>query len=318
MGIKSRGWNMEKEKISVIVPVYNVEKYLAKCLDSIVNQTYDNLEIILVDDVSLDGSGKICDEYAARDRRVRVIHRTENGGASCARNDGLDVAAGDYIMFMDSDDWMAEDACETLLDGLREYQADCCVGHCSVVLDRDDKLIPLESARPAVHCDTSVEAMKTVLLKEAAAWNRIYPRRVFENQRFIVGRINEDEVMMLRLYAEMERIVFLDKDTYYYRKRPNSVTTSAFSVKQMDFVYNSLENLEFVREKAPELVPCAEYKYIKTMLWCYVNLRKVRDDDRVPELRRKLRCDIKANRRTAMNNGYLSFPLKVLALLCGF
>lgn len=303
-------------RVSVIVPVYGVEAYLVKCLDSIVGQTYQNLEIILVDDASPDGCGKICDEYAAGDGRIRVIHRWENGGLSRARNDGIDAAGGDYLMFVDGDDWLSLDACETLLRGMREYRADCCAGRCVTVLDRDGELFPQEGKRGGTHCDTAAEAMKNVLLNESSACNRLYHRDVFIGLRFPVDRINEDEPFVLQAYHKMKRIVFLDRDTYFYRKRANSITTSAFSVKKLDCVYNSLDNLKFVREKVPELVPCAEYKYVKTLLWCYVNLRKVRDDERVPGLRKKLRQDIRASRGAALRNEYLSLPMKLLALLC--
>lgn len=305
-------------KISVIVPIYQVEKYLPECLDSIVNQTYRNLEIILVDDASPDRCGAICEEYAARDQRIRVVHRPVNGGLSAARNSGIDVATGEYLMFIDSDDWVSPDACKVLFQGLMEHQADCCAGRCVVVLDKDGERVVQEAQKKPTHCDTAEEAMKNVLLHESSSCNRLYRREAFEGLRFAEGRINEDEPVVLKLYSEMEKIVFLDKDTYYYRKRPDSITTSHFSVKKMDCVYNSLENLEFVKQKMPSLAPCAEYKYIKTMLWCFVNLRKVPDSEGAEAkiLRRNLRKDIRNHCRQALHNPYLGFPFKVLALLC--
>ncbi len=305
-------------KISVIVPIYQVEKYLPDCLESIVNQTYRNLEIILVDDASPDHCGDICEEYAAKDNRIRVVHRLVNGGLSCARNSGIDAATGEYLMFIDSDDWVSPDACEVLIHGLIEHQADCCAGRCVIVLDKDGEQIPQEEAKKPMHCDTAEEAMKNVLLHESSSCNRLYLRKAFEGLRFAAGRINEDEPVVLKLYSKMEKIVFLDKDTYYYRKRPDSITTSKFSVKKMDCVYNSLENLEFVKQKMPSLVTCAEYKYLKTMLWCYVNLRKVPDSEKAEakNLRRNLRRDIRRNCKQALRNPYLSFPLKVLTVWC--
>ena len=112
------------DKISVVVPVYNVEKYLRKCIDSIINQTYKNLEIILVDDGSPDKCGEICDEYAKKDNRVKVIHK-KNAGVSSARNDGIDNATGEYIIFVDSDDWLEDNAIEIMVDKLNEYDYDC-------------------------------------------------------------------------------------------------------------------------------------------------------------------------------------------------
>lgn len=307
-----------EEKISVIVPIYKVEKYLPKCLDSLVRQTYGNLEIILVDDASPDGCGKICDEYASGDQRIRVIHKPDNQGQASARNTGLEMATGEYVSFVDSDDWLSEDAYEKLLAGLREYGADCSVGRCVVVLDKGDTLVIQKEKRGQVRCESAADAMKGVLLGASAAWNRLYRRELFEGLRFQTGRINDDEALVLRAYERMEKIVFLDGDSYFYRKRPGSITTSRFSLKMLDCVTNSLENLEFVREKKPELTPCAEYKYIKTMLWCYVNLRKVRKEEKVQakEQRGKLRADIRVSRGTALKNPYLSIPLKLLTILC--
>ncbi len=307
---------MQDAKISIIIPVYKVEAYLSACLDSIVKQTYQNLEILLVDDASPDNCGKICDEYAAGDTRIRVIHKPENEGQAAARNTGLDIATGEYLSFVDSDDWLSEDAIAQLLEGLQEYGADCAVGRSVVVQDKDGQLTIRENTRRPVKCETAQEAMKNVLLRESAAWNRLYKRKLLEGLRFQEGRINDDEALVLRAYFKMEKIVFLDKDTYYYRKRANSITTSRFSVKMVDCMYNSQENLEFIRKNAPELVPCAEYKYIKTMLWCYVNLRKVKEDSRVPALRKELRRDIRSNQKAALRNRYLSLPLKLLVLLC--
>ena len=221
-------------------------------------------------------------------------------------------------MFVDGDDWLSEDACETLLKGMREYRADCCVGRCVTVLDRDGELSPLSGKEEGTRCETAEEAMKNVLLNKSSACNRLYHRDVFSDLCFPAGRINEDEPLVLRAYERMEKIVFLDADTYFYRKRPGSITTSRFSLKMLDCVTNSRENLEFVREKKPELTPCAEYKYIKTMLWCYVNLGKVRKEEKAQakEQRRKLRTDIRVSRRAALKNPYLSLPLKLLTVLC--
>lgn len=303
------------EKISVIIPVYGVEAYLPACLDSVIGQTYQNLEIILIDDASPDRCPRICDEYAQKDNRVRVIHRGKNGGLAAARNTGIEAAAGDYLFFADSDDWLAADAIQCLLENMKAYGADCCAGACVTVLQNTDGTLDY---RPREHlpnrCETSKDAMKRLLLRESSACNRLYRREAFEQIRFPEGRINEDEPAVLRLYARMDRIVFLDKDTYFYRKRKDSITTSAFSLRQLDCVKNSRENLDFVKDSAPELIPAAEFKYIKTMLWCCVNLRKLK----TPEAKKagaRLRREIRQNRKAAMKNPYLGISFKALALL---
>lgn len=308
-----------KEKISVVIPIYNVEAYLAECLDSVTGQTYQNLEILLVDDASPDGCGAVCDRYAENDRRIRVVHKEKNGGLAEARNTGMDAATGDYLFFVDSDDWLAADTLERLYEGLKKYQADCCVGACVTVLEKADgkREIQRSSQRPE-RVETAQEAMEHVLLAGSSSCNRLYKREMLEGLRFPGGRINEDEPFALRAYGRMERIAFLDCETYFYRKRANSITTSAFSVKMADCVYNGRDNLAFVTGKAPELIPAAEFKYCKSLLWCYVNLRKLRNDDQAKALRRQFRREIRENRKMAFSNPYLGFPLKVLAFICGF
>ncbi len=302
------------EKISVIIPVYKVQDYLPKCIESVLGQTYQNLEIILIDDGSPDQCGAICDAYAAKDARIHVIHK-ENEGVARARNDGIAYATGDYISFIDSDDWIAKDAYELLYQGLKEYGADCCVGGCVTVIEKDGTLKAKKNQYQPVFCETSTEAMKRVLLNGSAVWNRLFKREVFEEIRFPADRINDDEVVALHAYAECEKIVFLDRDTYYYRIRQNSITTSGFSRRDMDYYYNSRENLAFVSEVRPELRECAEFKYMKAMLYCYINLRKIKKDPETEELKKSLRKDIKKHRKAAWKNQYMSLPLKILAVI---
>lgn len=304
------------EMISVIIPIYKVEKYLPECLDSIINQTYQNLEIILVNDASPDGCGEICDRYAAKDQRIKVIHKGKNEGQAAARNTGMDMAAGEYLFFVDSDDWLSRDALEKLYDGLQRYQTDCCVGACVTMLeDESGKMKACGSDHKGEKCETAKKAMEHVLLAGSAAWNRLCKKEMFENLRFPLGRINDDECFILRAYERMESIVFLDCETYFYRKRANSITTSAFSVKMVDCLYNSRENLEFVTDKAPELILAAEFKYYKTLLWCYVNLFKLRDQQ-AKILRRQLHKEIREHWKTAISNPYLGVSLKILTLIC--
>ena len=304
------------EMISVIIPVYKVEKYLPACLDSIVNQTYKNLEIILVDDASPDGCGDICDRYAAQDQRIKVIHKEKNAGQAAARNTGMDIALGEYLFFADSDDWLSHDALEKLYDGLKRHQADCSVGACVTMLEDDNgELKTCGEEHKGERCESVKEAMEHVLLSGSAAWNRLCKREMLENLRFPLDRINDDEWFILRAYEGMEKIAFLDCETYFYRKRANSITTSAFSVKMVDCFYNSRENLEFVTSKAPELIPAAEYKYCKTLLWCYVNLFKLKGEQ-AKTLRRQLHEIIREQWKMAISNPYLGLSLKILTLIC--
>ena len=265
---------MAKE-VSIIVPVYNVEKYLRTCLDSILHQTFQDFELILVDDGSTDLSGHICDEYAAKDDRIIVIHK-QNEGVARARNSALDVATGDYISFVDSDDWLSEDAYEYYIENIKKYKADCIVGGCQAVIDRKGNLEYLDKKIEDAKCLTSTGAMKSVLRDGSAIWNRLFTKKIFGELRFPVGRINDDEVTVLHAYALCNRVVFLGKITYYYRLRENSITTSSFSMKKVDVFYNSKENLEYVLIERPDLKEHAEAKFVKAGLYCLFNLIKMK------------------------------------------
>lgn len=240
------------KKISVIVPVYKVEKYLARCVDSIINQTYKNLEIILVDDGSPDNCGAICDEYAKRDERIKVIHK-KNGGLSSARNAGLDIATGDYIAFVDSDDRLAPDAYENLLkalDGKSDaianfmYEREIESGETfpSVVPHKNDEIISAESYVS--------ELMMHV--GDVSACTKLFPRRVIGDLRFPIGVLNEDLLFMLEISDRIKEIAFVGKVGYYYFVREQSIS-SGYGKAIVDMQKNSLWALDFVKTRYPNL-----------------------------------------------------------------
>ncbi len=306
---------MEREKISVIVPVYNVEKYLPTCLDSLVEQTYQNLEIILVDDGSTDNSGRICDEYAGKDSRIRVIHK-KNAGAAMARNSGLDSATGEYISFVDSDDWLAKNAFRILHRELERHHAQCTVGGCVHVVDKGGKLVYEKTKRRPLWCGDSRKAMKRVLLEGSAIWNRLFKREVFDTVRFPKGRVNDDEVAALHAYERCEKVVFLNQYTYFYRRRKNSVTTSAFSLQILDFYYNTLENLEFIQKTAPQLVPCAQHRIITALLYCYIKMRMKRGKSLEEKQKMVwLSKEIRRQKQMAVGNPYCSLWMKTAMII---
>ena len=308
--------DMKQPLISVIIPVYGVEKYIAQCLESVINQTYKNLEIILVDDGSPDRCGKICDEYQKKDGRIRVIHK-KNEGVARARNDGLDCATGDYISFIDSDDWIAPDAYEKLYRGLQENGADCAIGGCVNVIEKDVKLeYPADSFTRKTECRDSKEVVKNLLLRASAVWNRLFKREIFETIRFPENRINDDEVVALHAYVKCKKIVMLNEPTYYYRIRKNSITTGSFTLRKMDMYYNSLDNYAFIQKTMPDLLTCAEYKVFRTRLYCYLNLKRLKKTEETAKIRKDLKTEIRKSRKNALGNPYLPFSLKAATILC--
>lgn len=241
---------MADEKVSVIVPVYNVEKYLRRCLDSIINQTYQNLEIILVDDGSPDNCGAICDEYAVKDQRVRVIHQ-ENGGLSAARNAGLDCISGEYIVFVDSDDWISEIMIESLLERCLAENADLAI--CDVaVYDNEKGVKPHES--PITDATLS-QAELVQKMTENQAWhyiiacNKLYRRDIFLTLRFPNGFIHEDAAVAHRIAGECQTIVTVAKELYFYRQNPASITGSAFSISRTDNLSALSDRIQYAYHK---------------------------------------------------------------------
>jgi len=200
-------------KISVIVPVYKVEPYLRKCLDSIVGQTYSNLEIILVDDGSPDNCGAICDEYAAKDDRVIVLHQ-ENAGVSAARNAGLNVSTGDYISFVDSDDWIEPDMYEYLLDAMTVQDAD--IASCGFSRDCDGSAAACEEIEAVT---TGAEAISMLIEREQIVeviWNKLYRAGLWQDLCFPTGMRYEDAAVFHIILDRARKIVFLPQTKYHY------------------------------------------------------------------------------------------------------
>lgn len=212
---------MKQAKISVIVPIYKVEQYLRKCLDSIVNQTYQNLEIILIDDGSPDRCGKICDEYAAEDERVTVIHKA-NGGLSSARNVGLDVATGEYIGFVDSDDWIEADMYAYLLQGIQKHDADIAV--CGIFEELPNRQICRRWNKAEVF-DTEGGLEQLFLRKKYShsVWDKLYRCCLFEEIRFPDGRNFEDIATTHRVFERAKKVHLLPEAKYHYLQRQDSI-----------------------------------------------------------------------------------------------
>ncbi len=259
---------MNSPKISVIVPVYKVEPYLRKCLDSIVSQTYQNLEIILVDDGSPDNCGAICDEYAAGDERIRVIHK-ENGGVSTARNAGLAAATGDWIGWVDSDDWIELDMYEYLLKNAQEQEADIAV--CSrheVYRDRQvtlgwDNVEPLDR-------ETGLKRLLENGAMQNTLWDKLWKRELFEGLSFPEGRNYEDIAIMHRLFLRAGRVVCLPGAKYHYVQRQGSIVADTTLNNRLDHYRASKERYDEMVGCWPELEPLLLQQCVASAvgIWC--------------------------------------------------
>ena len=254
------------ELISVIVPVYNVESYIAECIESIQNQTYMNLEIILVNDGSTDASGDICDKYAAYDERIQVIHK-ENAGVSAARNTGIEAANGDYIGFVDSDDYIAPTMYEDMLKLMAEHDLD--IIECTAFRNNGDTNIE-GCNNGSLEIFNRDEALKMAMYDcFVAVWSQLYKRRVISDVRFPIGRKFEDSAVSYLFIANTKRVGHINRCLYYYRLNPNSTTQTSFDPKsRWDFVLGYEERLQYVVDHQLPYVDDCNSLLMKAVLSC--------------------------------------------------
>ena len=246
--------------ISVIVPVYNTDAYLERCVESLIKQTYSKLEIILVDDGSTDNSGTLCDSLSQLDSRVIVIHK-KNGGLSSARNAGLDCAKGEYIGFVDSDDWVDKNMYQIMIQRINETNTDICYcGRYNVAEESGSIKIGLCPKNNEIIAPmTCVERILTWDGVDSSAVDKLFCAKLFSEKRFPLGQLSEDVAIMYKVILEARSISTVSKPLYYYFHRSNSITTSRFNERKTHIVEHSKRIVEFVEQKYPELTDKARY-----------------------------------------------------------
>lgn len=280
-------------KISVIVPVYRVEAYLPKCLRSILNQSFRDLEVILVDDGSPDRCGEICDEYAERDSRIRVIHK-ENGGLSSARNAGLDIARGEYVAFVDSDDEITADCYEKLLSCAERNRVRLvCAGRWDVSQRTGERKAGLCPQKEEMI--SGVELTRRIFTWESldsSACDKLYLRELFDGIRYPLGKCSEDIPVTYRLALAAEKAALCPERVYCYVHREGSITYTRISEKTFDFSDHGQQIYEFIRERYPELT--REARYLRDRGLQY-NVKSL--DLALPEDRNRFRDRYRASRK---------------------
>lgn len=238
-------------KLTVIIPVYNTEKYLKRCIESVINQTFLDLEIILVDDGSTDQSASICDDYARRDNRIKVIHKT-NGGLSDARNTGIKEATSECISFVDSDDWLALDIYDYTMKLQKMYQVDI-VEFGIIQSSAEKEEFQDREEHEELYICTGIEMLPRIyqdnLGGSIAAWNKIFRRDLFENNLFTKGRIMEDTLLMPKIfYAASKCLATSRTGYYYYQGNQESITKRQYTLKNLDAIYAHGDNRKFFLE----------------------------------------------------------------------
>lgn len=242
------------KKVSVIVPIYNVEKYVYKCIKSICSQSYRNLEILLVNDGSTDNSGDLCVEASEKDKRIKVIHK-KNGGLSSARNTGLDVATGEYIAFVDADDSIHSKFVEILVGLCEEYECD--IAQCNFLpISENSLLLPLNQ-QSSVLFYNNIQALHQLCCGNNAApyvvtWNKIYKSRLFSQIRYPIGRIHEDEFITYQIFWKIKKMAVTSQYMYYYLQRSSSIMGNPFSIKRLDILDAFRERIQFLKRKGLE------------------------------------------------------------------
>lgn len=272
---------MKEPIISVIVPVYNAEQYLRRCIDSICAQTFEALEIILVDDGSTDGSREICEEYVKKDDRIRFVGQ-QNQGVSSTRNKGLDMASGKFIGFVDSDDWIEPDMYQVLFQNLCDFNAD--ISACI----HDRKMEKVKEAGAISVLDRQ-EAMITVLQNRIIGvytWNKLYKKELFNNVRYPKGRVYEDSYVILDLLESISRMVIINAPLYHYTKREGSISNTLYNKSAEDRIYSAKKNMKLAESKYPALLPITKDRYINAHYTCLKEILREPPNTHLNELKK--------------------------------
>lgn len=302
---------MNQPILSIIVPVYNVQDYLDTCIKSLISQTYERIEIILVDDGSTDDSGRICDRYADLDSRIQVIHK-ENGGLSDARNLGIEIAKGEYVGFVDSDDWISTKMYEVLLKNLEVSKADIAVcERVAVYPDRMEDCGGTDSIC-VMNQEESLDILYANKKYGSYACNKLFRKELFKSIRFPKGRLFEDIYIMHELFGLANHVVFIDTGLYFYLQRPNSIVNS----KNLDNWEEYVDALVFKRNSRYSIG--RELLVFSNMLDAAVTIKTVMKDcskeKKARALRKKINHIIRNERN--LQYGLISNLRAILIVYC--
>ncbi len=305
--------------ISVIVPVYNVKQYLDDCVQSLLMQTYPHVEIILVDDGSVDGSGQMCDTYAQAHENITVVHK-ENGGLSSARNAGLEVARGAYVLFVDSDDYCAVQMLEILYAGMQQRKdVDVVVGNVSrVSFDSHFSEADMsEVENPTFEYYSRMEAYRALYAGKKLSWiacGALYRRKIFESLRF-ENVILEDVLIRPHVFAQTEYVAYTSAQLYAYRISPGSIITKGASLRKFaDSMYVYTKNVEFFKANSKEMYYRAQDMLCSSLLNWYLKAKQG-DAENLVEYKRRIRKLLCKNICSFCVNPYIQLKRKIIAVL---
>lgn len=232
------------KKISIVIPIYNMEQYIGRCIESVLCQTYNNIEVCLVNDGSTDSSLMLCEKYAKKEKRIKVVSK-ENGGLSSARNAGLKIATGDYIMFIDPDDYVAKNYCILAIENIEKYDAD--ISFFSYFQDDSGK-----KSKKQLHYKNGIISKReafSICVNDSHPWNKIYKKSLFKNIEFPVNRNFEDDATLYRLIDKGMRFSYFNDATYYYTTRRGSISQTKNNKNIRDAFIVNLERFNYMKRK---------------------------------------------------------------------
>lgn len=258
------------DKISVIIPIYNVAGYLDKCFESVINQTYKNIEILLIDDGSTDNSSSKCDSMSQKYSNVKTYHK-KNGGLSDARNFGLSKCSGEYIYFLDSDDWIRKDTIEILYNLIIENKAE--ISECQYEKVNGENVKSIDE-KTIISTYTGLQAsynLRKYQKNHVVSWNKLYKKSLFDKVKFPYGKCHEDEFTTYKVLLLCNKIVVTSQVLYYYRQTPNSIMNKEYNARRMDIFEAYEESMDFYKEKNLfELQYLTLYNYLDLIFQNYV------------------------------------------------
>ncbi len=252
-----------KPLISLVIPVYNVEEFLPKCMETVLAQTYENFEVILVDDGSTDGSGRLCDDYAASDMRIKVFHKA-NGGLSDARNFGVQHAGANLISIIDSDDYITEDYLSYLYELMEKYDADLSWANAAIVHDLEN--IKVENIQPRECVLNAEQALERACYVSVGADTKLYKKELLLQNPFPVGRLYEDLATTYKILGDCKRLAVSNKVLYFWVQRRGSIIHSSISEKQFDIFLSASELWSFIRKDFPNIEIAAKTRYVSSTI----------------------------------------------------
>lgn len=300
-------------KISIIVPVYNVEEYIHRCIDSILAQTFTDFELILVNDGSPDQCGKICDEYAENDSRIKVIHK-KNGGLSDARNAGLEIAQGEYIGFVDSDDWIEADMYNILYQNAIQFDADISICKMRKIGDfiAGDKKVNTNNCI-MLNNEESFDCLFNTKYYASHACDKLYSKSIFNGVRYPVGRIYEDMFTTYRLFENANKVIFSDYVGYNYFQREDGIVNNKFRLEKLDYIdaFDGIFDLGY--SKFPKSIESITISYVLANITLLVDMHNAGFKDKNISI--QLIRNIRINLLCIWRSKYISYGTKLKCLL---